>query len=88
VEFVEPEGGDVITAGRAETWRADYEARIARHRADIRAQTDRIAWSFAIHRTDRAATDMLLALHARMAAGTEGRGINRSQPASSAGSAA
>ena len=26
IEFVEPEGGGRITAGRAQTWRADYEA--------------------------------------------------------------
>ena len=26
VEFVEPEGGGSITAGRAETWRTDYQA--------------------------------------------------------------
>ena len=69
VEFVEPEGGESITAGRAENWRADYEARIARHRTEIRAETDRLGWSFAIHRTDRPAADILLALHARMGPG-------------------
>jgi len=68
IEFVEPEGGGSITAGRAETWRAEYEALVARHRAEIRAETDKIGWSFAIHRTDKAATELLLALHARMAA--------------------
>jgi uncharacterized protein (DUF58 family) len=68
VEFVEPEGGDSITAGRAEAWRADYEQLVARHRAEIRAQTDKIGWSFAIHRTDNPATELLLALHARMSA--------------------
>jgi hypothetical protein len=41
---------------------------VARHRAEIRADTDKIGWSFAIHRTDRAATELLLALHARMSA--------------------
>jgi uncharacterized protein (DUF58 family) len=66
VEFVEPEGGGSITAGRAETWRNDYGARIERHRAEIRAETDRLGWSFAIHRTDRPASELLLALHARM----------------------
>jgi len=66
VEFVEPEGAGNITAGRAETWRADYEARIARHRDEIRAETGRAGWSFAIHRTDRPATDLLLRLHGRM----------------------
>jgi uncharacterized protein (DUF58 family) len=68
IEFVEPEGGGSITAGRAEAWRTEYEALVARHRAEIRADTDKIGWSFAIHRTDRAATELLLALHARMSA--------------------
>jgi len=68
IEFVEPEGGESILAGRAEAWRAEYEALVARHRAEIRAETDKIGWSFAIHRTDHPATELLLALHARMSA--------------------
>jgi uncharacterized protein (DUF58 family) len=68
IEFVEPEGGGRITAGRAETWRDNYTARVARHRAEIRAETDRLGWSFTIHRTDRPASDLLLALHARIGA--------------------
>jgi uncharacterized protein (DUF58 family) len=87
VEFVEPETGDMITAGRAENWRADYEARIARHRADIRADTDRLRWSFTVHRTDRSAADALLALHARLGAGQDGGGMNRWHPAAQARSA-
>ncbi len=66
IEFIEPEGGGRITAGRAETWRADYTARVARHRAEIRAETDRLGWTFVIHRTDRPASELLLALHARI----------------------
>lgn len=66
IEFIEPEGGGRITAGRAETWRADYTARVARHRAEIRAETDRLGWTFIIHRTDRPASELLLALHARI----------------------
>ena len=69
VEFVEPEGGGRVTAGRAETWRADYIARVARHRAEIRSETDRLGWSFTVHRTDRPASELLLALHARIGAG-------------------
>src|SRR6478609_4108208 len=68
IEFVEPEGGGRITAGRAQTWRADYEARVRRHRCEIRAETDRLSWSFTIHRTDRPASELLLALHARIGA--------------------
>jgi uncharacterized protein (DUF58 family) len=68
IEFVEPEGGGRITAGRAETWRADYTARVQRHRAEVRNETDRLGWSFIIHRTDRPASELLLALHARIGA--------------------
>ncbi len=75
VEFVEPEGAGTITAGRAEAWKADYETRLARHRAEIRAETDKLGWSFAIHRTDRPATELLLALHARMSAPPPGAAI-------------
>ena len=68
VEFIEPEGAGSITAGRAESWRTDYQGLIAAHRDAIRSETDGRAWSFAIHRTDRPATELLLALHARMGA--------------------
>jgi uncharacterized protein (DUF58 family) len=77
IEFFEPEGAGAITAGRAETWREQYELRVERHRAEIRAETDRLGWSFSIHRTDRPATDLLLWLHASMGAGPQGTGINR-----------
>src|SRR6202453_2043670 len=68
IEFVEPEGGGRITAGRAQTSRTDYTARVARHRAEIRAETDRLGWSFIIHRTHRPASELLMALHARICA--------------------
>jgi len=66
IEFVEPEGAGAVTAGRAETWRNDYQARIASHRADIRAETDRLGWSFIVHRTDRPASELLLKLHGQL----------------------
>src|SRR5579872_5495616 len=69
IEFVEPEGGGRITAGRAQTWRVGYAARVARHRAEIRSETDRLSWTFTIHRTDRPPSELLLALHARIGAG-------------------
>ncbi len=69
IEFVEPESGGRITAGRAETWRADYTARVARHRSEIRSETDRLGFSFTIHRTDRPPSELLLALHGRIGAG-------------------
>ena len=66
VEFIEPEGAGSVTAGRAETWRNDYQGIVARHRAAIRGETDLRGWSFAIHRTDRPASELLLVLHSRM----------------------
>ena len=36
VEFVEPETGTVVTAGRAQAWAQDYAARLALHRDQIR----------------------------------------------------
>src|SRR5262249_58658938 len=56
VEFTEPETGAQITAGRAENWRADYEARLKQHRDELTAEAKRLGWSFTIPRTDRAAT--------------------------------
>jgi uncharacterized protein (DUF58 family) len=77
VEFLEPEGAGSVTAGRAEMWRADYEKRVEQHRAEIRAETDRLGWSFGIHRTDRTASELLLRLHMQMGAGPNGTGMNR-----------
>ncbi|MGO4711104.1 DUF58 domain-containing protein [Bradyrhizobium sp. 2TAF24] len=72
VMFVEPEGGGEITAGRAETWANDYVLRIARHRAEIRAETDRLGWLFSTHTTSRSAADLLLVLHGSLSAGRTG----------------
>jgi uncharacterized protein (DUF58 family) len=68
VQFIEPEGAGSITVGRAEAWKSEYETRVARHRESIRAETDGLGWSFTIHRTDRPATELLLALHVRLGA--------------------
>ena len=67
----------MITAGRAENWRADYEARLKRHREELRAEAKRLAWSFTIHRTDRPANELLLALHGRIGEGNEAAVSNR-----------
>ena len=66
VEFVEPEGGEVITAGRAESWMTDYVARVALHRDEIRAETNRLDWLFSTHTTSRSAAELLLFLHSGM----------------------
>jgi uncharacterized protein (DUF58 family) len=85
IEFIEPEGFGEITAGRAENWRGDYEARLARHRAEIRAETDRLGWSFTVHRTDRPPNELLLALHARIGEGNQAVAIARGPQAARLG---
>src|SRR6478752_3327349 len=88
VEFIEPEGAGSVTAGRAETWRNDYQTIVARHRAAIRAETDLRGWSFAIHRTDRPASELLLVLHSRMGDNAQPTLVNsRHAPASPASAA-
>lgn len=74
VEFVEPEDGRTITAGRAERWARDYVARIALHRDQIRAETRTRDWLFSTHTTDRSAADLLLFLHSGMMA-SRGSGV-------------
>ena len=74
IEFIEPEGAGRMTAGRAETLKQDYVSRVELHRAAIRAETARLGWSFIVHRTDRAATELLMRLHERLGARREGAG--------------
>jgi uncharacterized protein (DUF58 family) len=88
VEFIEPEGYGSITAGRAETWRNDYQGLIARHRAAIRAETDKRGWSFAIHRTDRPASELLLVLHSRMGSNGQQTTVNSRHAPANLGSTA
>jgi uncharacterized protein (DUF58 family) len=66
VEFVEPERGDSITAGRAEQWAADYIALVAAHRDEIRSEAAKLEWLFSTHSTSRSAAELLLFLHAGM----------------------
>ena len=72
VEFREPEGGEALVVGRAEAWRAEYELKLVGRRARIRVAAARLGRTFMVHRTDRPASDLLLALHARMGSGGPG----------------
>ncbi len=66
MEFVDPETGARVTVGRAEAWRTAYQERLAALRERLRLHARRLDWTFLIHRTDRPATEPLLALHARL----------------------
>src|SRR5207237_5656683 len=74
IEFVEPEGFGVITAGRAERWADDYVARVALHRDQIRDETNKLDWLFATHTTSRSAAELLLFLHGGMMVSKTGVG--------------
>jgi uncharacterized protein (DUF58 family) len=66
-EFQDPETGQRHVVGRAESYKADYAAKLSAHRAWLADFCRRLDWTFLIHRTDRAPTAPLLALHARLA---------------------
>ncbi|MGQ0682505.1 DUF58 domain-containing protein [Bradyrhizobium sp.] len=76
IEFVEPEGGEVITAGRAESWMNDYVARVALHRDEIRAETNKLDWLFSTHTTSRSAAELLLFLHGGLMVNKGGQRTN------------
>ena len=76
IEFVEPEGFGVITAGRAERWADDYVARVALHRDQIRDETNKLDWLFSTHTTSRSAAELLLFLHGGMMVSKSGTRVN------------
>jgi uncharacterized protein (DUF58 family) len=74
------EGPETLRVGDAASFRDLYLARMAEHRAALREACARRGWSFAIHRTDRPASEPLLALAGRIS--DRGAGI---APARAAG---
>lgn len=65
VDFVDPESGAHLLAGRAEVWRDSYLAARAAHRARLIAAR-RPGWSHTLARTDRPAGEALVALHGHL----------------------
>lgn len=66
-EFVGIEGSERWIADRAEGLRAAYQARLAAHRDELATLCRNLGWSFAVHHTDRPATEPVLALILRLA---------------------
>ncbi len=66
-EFHDPETGLRHVVSRAEQYRVDYQNRLAALRDRLSTLCRRLDWTFIVHRTDRPATEPLLALHARLA---------------------
>lgn len=74
-ELLGVEDKDRLDIGDAKSFRARYQERMERHNAALREACTRRGWSFDLHRTDRPASEALLALSQRVAApnGTNGR---------------
>ena len=68
-EFLDVDSSARLRVGEAESFRADYIARLAAHREAVREACLSRGWSFAVHRTDRPAAQALLALRMRIEAG-------------------
>jgi uncharacterized protein (DUF58 family) len=71
------EGPSTLRVGDAASFRAQYLERIASHRAAVREACMRRGWSFAVHRTDRPASEALLSLANRIAGQGAGTGLSR-----------
>lgn len=65
-EFRDVDSPAVMRIGQAESFRDDYVKRLAAHRAAIAALAHDKGWSFAVHRTDRPASEALLTLRTRL----------------------
>lgn len=65
-EFVDVDSAAVMRIGQAESFRGEYIRRLAAHRDAVADIAKSKGWSFAIHRTDRPASEALLALRTRL----------------------
>lgn len=67
-EFTDPETGEKLTAGRAETLRDDYARLYAVRRQELSAWCKRLGWSYTVNHTDRLASEALVRVHLSMTA--------------------
>jgi uncharacterized protein (DUF58 family) len=65
-EFSDPETGERLTAGRAETLRDDYRAAYAANRDALGEALRQIGWTYIRHTTDRLASEALVAIHTQL----------------------
>ncbi len=69
VEFADTDGPSRLRLGQAASLRGAYLAKLAAHRDRIAEACRRQGWTFAVHRTDRPATEALLRLATLLADG-------------------
>jgi len=69
-EFSDPETGQKLTAGRAETLAEDYRRLYLARREAVVAHCKRLGWSYTVNHTDRLASEALVSVHLAMTAET------------------
>jgi uncharacterized protein (DUF58 family) len=69
-EFLDVDSSASLRVGQAESFRDHYIQRLALHRARIAEIARARGWTFALHRTDRPASEALLALRTRLEGGS------------------
>ena len=67
-EFLDPETGEKLTAGRAETLGEDYRRIYLARRQELAAWCKRLGWSYTVNHTDRLASEALVSIHLAMTA--------------------
>jgi uncharacterized protein (DUF58 family) len=61
-EFLDPETGERLKVGRAETFGEEYRALFIARREELRAWATQFGWSYTVNRTDRQASECLAKL--------------------------
>ncbi|MCO5730438.1 DUF58 domain-containing protein [Rhizobium sp. SSA_523] len=62
-EFTDPETGEKLVSGRAETLREDYQRAYHARRETLGQSLRHMGWNFVFHRTDHLASEALAAIH-------------------------
>ncbi len=65
--FEDPENGEQLKAGRAQTWQQEYLHRLAAHKDQIITLACKFGWSYTLHHTDRPSVQPLMLLHSHLA---------------------
>ncbi|CAN7539272.1 DUF58 domain-containing protein [Rhizobium sp. LjRoot30] len=77
-EFTDPETGEKLVAGRAETIREDYRRAYFARRENLGESLRHLGWNFVSHRTDHLASEALVAVHMYLS-GMPGRATHGGQ---------
>ncbi|TKT77363.1 DUF58 domain-containing protein [Aquamicrobium sp. LC103] len=67
-EFTDPETGEKLTAGRAETLSDDYRRLYTARREELASHCGKLGWSYTVNHTDRQASEALVKVHMAMTA--------------------